>query len=194
MFSKFFAVVRQRPFICGLSSSIGIHVCRYQVGDMISQTREDAKFDWWRNLSFACFGFYCGAIYFGVYGPIYSIPLDVLQRKFGKASAAISMAMFDSAITSSILYFPMFYMLQERIRSPHPSMSTAWKTCNENRAKDVSALMTVFLPLNCVNYMFIPTNYRGLFAGCSGVIWVIVLSCTRGMSENYSWRINETKT
>lgn len=161
----------------GVSCSVGIHVVRYQGGDYIAQTQEDHQFDLWRSIAFGCFGAYCGSVFFVMYGPIYSA---ILQR----GVHPLGVVFIDYAVTSQILYFPAYYMLQEYIRSPTPSWERAWADCNDNRLDDFKALCTIYLPFSWFNYAKVPPAWRGTFSGCAGLIWAVYLSYSRGVRDD----------
>lgn len=176
--SRLGALARKYSVACGLGSSVGIHVFRYQGGDAVAQTQEKSDFNRWRSLAFACWGGYCGSVYYVVYGPIYT---KIMART---GVGALPMVLFDYAVTAQLLYFPAYYMVQEYVRSPSPSWQAALAKCNENRLDDFKALCSIFAPISWFNYAVVPTHWRGLFSGCGGTIWAVYLSHSRGVRQD----------
>jgi hypothetical protein len=170
--------------MAGLCSSVGIHVARYSGGDYIAQKREQlesqqdtsrqsSKFDTKRSLAFGAFGFYCGSVYTVIYGTIFS---QILKR----GVPALALVLVDYSVVSQIVYFPAYYMVQEVVQSPNPSLQSALRKCDENRWDDFTALLSIFMPFSWFNYAYVPTPWRGTFSGCAGVIWAMYLSSSRG--------------
>jgi len=140
---------------------------------MIAQTQQGQDFDWKRSMTFACFGAYAGAMYKVIYGPVYT---SILKR----GVPALGVALFDSAVTTHIVYFPVYYMVQESVQSATPSLQEAWLKCQNNRWNDFVSLLSVFTPITLANLYLVPTPWRGTFSGTVGIIWAIYLSFTRG--------------
>ncbi|CAK0871576.1 unnamed protein product [Prorocentrum cordatum] len=147
-------------------SSVGIHVARYQGGDYIAQVKGHTPFDRWRSAAFAGFGAYCGGVYHFVYGPIYTWLF--LSRGVG----AVPVILFDMLVTVQVLYFPVYYALQEVVRSATPAWGRVWADLHANRGR-----VRLRPP---INYTYVPSAWRGTFSGVAGIGWAVLLSCSRG--------------
>mmetsp|Transcript_40166 Transcript_40166/g.73026 ORF Transcript_40166/g.73026 Transcript_40166/m.73026 type:complete len:180 (+) Transcript_40166:2-541(+) len=174
--NRLFSLPKKHPVVSGLLSSVGVHVARYSAGDYLAQTREVQGFDKYRSMNFACFGGYCGALYWGVYGPIYT-------KIFQRGIPPFAVAFFDLTVTINIVYYPLFYIMQEYIQSSKPSVSAALRRCSENRWDDTKSVLMIFMPIHLCNFYFIPNLWRGLFSGVAGTVWAVFLSYSRGAKE-----------
>lgn len=170
-----FAARHRNAALWGMGCSVGIHVVRYQGGDYIAQCAEKRpSVDVWRSAAFAAFGAYCGSVFCWIYGPVYT------GLFLSRGVPSLAVVLFDYGVTSQVVYFPAYYMLQEYIRSETPSWERAWEHCNNNRWDDFKALCTIYLPFSWLNYAKVAPAWRGTFSGCVGVIWAVYLSYSRG--------------
>eukprot|EP00928_Gymnodinium_smaydae_P074176 TRINITY_DN57240_c0_g1_i1.p1 TRINITY_DN57240_c0_g1~~TRINITY_DN57240_c0_g1_i1.p1 ORF type:complete len:163 (-),score=16.77 TRINITY_DN57240_c0_g1_i1:476-964(-) len=160
---RFGSLFGKHRFVCGILSSVGVHLVRYQGGDYIAQTQETDKLDIWRNFAFGTFGAYAGATFGIIYGSVYA---SVQKR----GVPALALVLFDYSVTCQLFYFPQYYIVQEYVRSSTPSWERALQECGRNRVEDFKALVTVFLPFSWFNYSYVPPPWRGLFSGCAGLI------------------------
>ena len=177
------AMAKSHP-VFAAGGTLGV---RYGIGDAIVQNSElkasEGSFSWRRLGLFSAFGAFYGA------GPAYFLFNKVYPRIFASPGGVIQrpmlLAAFDCATHSPFIYFPAFYCFVAVINKDESTAHTAalaegiekWK---ENFFEDAPACAAVWLPLNAINFKFVPPHLRLPFVSGAGLIWVGVLSFMRG--------------
>ncbi len=170
-------------------SSAGLAI-RYAIGDTIGQrvehrtsanSTEPFVHDVKRSLAFSLFGaLYGGTAGFAMYNKFY-------PYVFGNHRPVLTAA-FDVLINCPLIYFPTFYLAKEGIYSKlnedHRPLDqvarNALQKYKTNLKEDAISCCKVWFPLNLINFTFLPLHWRQPFISSAGLLWVFVLSLSRG--------------
>ena len=187
--AAFLRFARRHPcFTAG--ASLGT---RYFVGDVGTQLVIEKKesLDLRRTLCFTSFGFLMGA------GPIYAwmghfMPRVVAPRLHSTAAKCAAFAFGDICVFMPLIYFPCFYTLREFIyhgddatgSSPGELVDSAMRKLRSNFVDDMKSATMVMLPQDVLMQTLIPPHMRVPFISVTGLLWVYLLSSSRGTDDD----------
>ena len=80
-------------------------------------------------------------------------------------------------------YFPIFYTVREAVYHPAPLEELAQQVrskYHDNMWDDLTAASSVMVPQDALLVFLIPTHLAVPFVSVTGMVWVVVLSSTRG--------------
>jgi hypothetical protein len=97
-----------------------------------------------------------------------------------------------------LIYFPLFYISKEAIYSGLNADQRALSQVTQdalvkyktNLVEDTISCCKVWFPLNVINFTFLPLHWRQPFLSGAGLIWVFILSLSRG-NENKGKALRE---
>jgi len=159
---------------------------RYTVADalvQISEIRNDNRNNWNypRSVAFTMFGLYCGVCFGKIYTKYYAMLLDsLLRRNIKKIPAVIGITVFDCTVCSVVLYYPMYYTIQEFCHTGQFDPLKAVRTTRDNMVADIRAMSSFFGPLTMFNLLFVPVHLRAICVAMVSNIWAIIISKMRG--------------
>jgi|EP00945_MAST-04E_sp_MAST-4E-sp1_P005587 hypothetical protein len=176
-----------------LAFSIAFGGLKNATADYMIQTRfEDAKenggVSMKRLVTFTTFGlFYVGGVQYIVFNRM--LPRFLPGLLEGKnIKAAISAVAFDQAIHMPFMYLPSFYLFRECGLGSGTSLSSigknAYNEWTNGFGSDMLASMCVFIPVQGLNFFFIPPHFRVPLLTSVGFGWVMGLSYFRGKYGN----------
>ena len=187
--SAFLRFARRHPcFTAG--ASLGT---RYFIGDSATQLYIEKKdrLDLRRTLCFTTFGFIMGA------GPIYAwmghlMPRVVAPRLKSTAAKCAAFAFGDICLFMPFCYFPVFYALREFIyhgddeanASAGDLVGSAMRKLKSNFVDDMKSATMVMLPQDVLMQTLVPPHMRVPFISLTGLVWVYLLSSSRGTDEH----------
>ena len=189
--AAFLRFARRHPcFTAG--ASLGT---RYFIGDSATQLYIEKKerLDLRRTLCFTTFGFIMGA------GPIYAwmghlMPKIVAPRLNSTAAKCAAFAFGDICLFMPLCYFPVFYSLREFIyhgdgegaNAPGAGelVSSAMRKLKAGFVDDMKAATMVMLPQDVLMQTLIPPHMRVPFISLTGLVWVYLLSSSRGTDDD----------
>ena len=174
---------RHPLFTAGVSLST-----RYFVGDSFTQLTVEKKdtLDLRRLACFTSFGFLMGA------GPIYAwmgvlMPRVIQPRVTSTVARCAAFAFGDILLFMPFVYFPSFYILREFIYHGDEDGVTAEDLVHHAAAKmkrgfleDMQSASMVLLPQDILMQTMIAPHLRVPFISATGLIWVYLLSSSRG--------------
>ena len=161
-----------------LSSSTGSTMSITGTEDSTSTPASLFAPDWRRTSVFTTFAFLYGV------GPGYLFYNRVYPAVFGKRHLAA--VLVDSIFTCTLTYYPLFYCVQDGLtngfttRSPADLVRSAMVPWKANMFDDVAAMFAFWVPVNYLNFRFVPLAFRLPVMSATGAIWAIILSAMRG--------------
>ena len=178
---------RHPLFTAGVSLST-----RYFIGDSFTQLTVEKKdmLDLRRLACFTSFGFLMGA------GPIYAwmgvlMPRLIQPRLSSTVARCGAFAFGDILLFMPFVYFPSFYTLREFIYHGDAEGVTAEHLVHRAAAKmrsgfleDMRSATMVLLPQDILMQTMVPPHLRVPFISATGLVWVYLLSSSRGADED----------
>ena len=178
--------------------AMGVACLKMSGADLCVQVAVEKRerLDWRRTLAFAMFG----VVQIGVVQ--HSIFTRVMPRMFPAAHAfcgqpvhmklrdseglahCLRMTLVHELTVTPFMIFPAFYMSKEFIQGSGDA-SRALSKARDNALKDNFQSLKIFLPTNLVNFTLVPTRLRAPVATVAGSLWAMLLSMTRGASEDH---------
>mmetsp|Transcript_10012 Transcript_10012/g.14866 ORF Transcript_10012/g.14866 Transcript_10012/m.14866 type:complete len:214 (-) Transcript_10012:98-739(-) len=187
--------VRRKPLLAA-GLSLG---ARYVIGDSFTQLAvEDKKeVDVRRVVCFGTFGALMGA------GPIYwwmgyAMPKLVSPHLNSTASKCAAYCFGDVCVFMPLIYFPCFYSLREFIyhgdkpsvedgapMSTHPDLllTSAMDKMKGGFVSDMQSAAMFMAPQDCLMQTLVPPHMRVPFLSVTGLVWVYLLSSSRGSEK-----------
>lgn len=87
----------------------------------------------------------------------------------------------ENGINNPILYFPVFYTLQEFVENGFEGkVSNALEKYWQNAAEDIKAIWSVWIPVQFINFGFSPMWFRTPFVAIANLFWTSYISLSRG--------------
>jgi len=137
------------------------------------------KGDWTRHAVFCTFGFaYLGAFQYWLYNVQFTKWCGPLAAKVGHRATAPVKVFIDQAIHHPFLYFPTFFGIKAVV-SGKP-LSTAVTKYQTEIWDSVKALWSVWVPLQLINFAFVPRHLRVPYVAAVSFGWTIILSVMQG--------------
>ena len=157
--------------------------------DFIIQTRfeepgESGGISLKRIVTFTTFGLlYVGGAQYIIFNRI--LPKFLPGLLEGRnVKAAVSAVVFDQAIHMPFMYLPSFYLFRECGLGDGTSINSiaknAYREWVNGFGSDMLASMCVFIPVQGLNFFFIPPHFRVPLLTSVGFGWVMGLSYFRG--------------
>ena len=161
--------------------------------DYIIQTKfeQEGSLNYRRMFVFTSFGLlYVGGAQYMIFNRILPRFLPGLLQ--GKLKPAAKAVMFDQVVHMPFLYLPCFYFIREIGKNPDAVLGNikekfydeivrpayaSWKNCF---SADMLVEMSIFVPVQALNFTVIKPHFRVPFLTCFGFLWVMTLSYRRG--------------
>jgi len=151
------------------------------------------EIDWRRNFVFCAFGVsYLGAWQYLLF--VKMIPKivpgaasfaaksirDKLKDPVGLRGLVIQ-NFIENGINNPLLYFPIFYTLKEYIEGG--KLENGIRKYRAHMWEDLSAIWSVWVPAQFINFAFSPMWFRVPFVACVSAGWTAYVSFVRGAKE-----------
>ncbi|KAF5841127.1 hypothetical protein DUNSADRAFT_14302 [Dunaliella salina] len=171
------AIARKKPLTTGIATT----VIKTSAADLIAQkvVERREEIDWRRQGLFAFFGFaYLGGFQYYLYNSFFASICKPITNVVGHLGVAPVKVFIDQCIHHPLCYFPCFYSLKGLVegRSIEKSLEMyrhdLWDNC--------LALWSLWVPLQFINFAFVPRHLRIPFVAGISLAWTIVLSTMRG--------------
>ena len=185
IFSRINRVFLIHPVIAGSLFS-GV---KTELADLFAQYKIEQKpfadIDWRRNFLFFLFGtIHCGLITYFTLVKLY----PVLFPSTYKYSTTVKV-IFDTCITTPILYFPSFYTFKCLVFENKSFGYEKWKQYQlrywtQNIKADATNSAKFWGPVHFVTFTLIPHHLKLVWIGGVSVVWTVILSMLRGSNTS----------
>jgi len=158
------------------------------VADYTIQKTQDSQknksFNIKRTIAFSLFGLiHVGAGQYIILNKIIPRIIPLLNKKpTPPPNALLKAVTLDQFVHVPLIYFPLFYTFKELGESTFsnpPSRSTIMKNYKENFKNDMLISASIFMPIQLLNYKYIPTHLRVPLLSSCGFLYVMLLSYLR---------------
>ena len=78
-----------------------------------------------------------------------------------------------------MIYFPLFYTFKEFGENKNPKLTNIRKEYEKNIKDDMIISMTIFMPIQYINFKYIPKYYRVPILSSFGFLYCMFLSYFR---------------
>jgi protein Mpv17 len=137
------------------------------------------EMDWTRHAVFCTFGFaYLGGFQYYLYNVKFTQWCAPITARFGHKAVAPIKVFIDQGIHHPFLYFPVFFSMKA-IVSGQP-LSTAVEKYKTEIWDSVKALWGVWVPLQLINFAFVPRHMRIPAVAGISFGWTVILSVMQG--------------
>lgn len=136
-----------------------------------------------RNISFAFFGlFHVGAGQYIILNKIIPKIIPSLNKIPIHRLSALKAITIDQFVHVPFIYFPLFYTFKEFGNSTSekkPLLSNILKNYKSNFKDDMIISASIFMPIQYLNFKYIPTYYRVPILSSCGFLYAMLLSYLR---------------
>ena len=158
---------------------------KYIVCDVAVQLTEDTKsLDLQRVGAFATFGSaYAGGAQYFILNRFLPWCLPLLSRGRHSPQAVLLATSFDVFLHMPLLYLPVFYSVREIAYRPGPPgtvMTNAVQEYKKGFWSDASTSLTIFGPVQLLNFGLSPAHLRVPVLLTAGLLWTAILSARHG--------------
>lgn len=184
-FAKLYAKSAQYPTVLG----VVVTLMRTAPCDIFAQTYIEGRtwedIDWRRFAGFMIFG----GLYVGVFQTflyryiINGANITMLTGLTAKAPIVVANALIDTFVHSPFLYLPVFWLTLCAVDGKTDPSTWVGSTFTKWKANvvDISiASATLWLPVQIVNFYFMPQHLIVPFINLVGAFWVVYLSMKEG--------------
>ena len=176
--SRLNVFLKQKPLLVSLVSN----TVKTAAADLVTQHLIEGKkeTDWKRLSVFTTFGFaYLGGWQYYLFNHIF-VKTEKLMRiaKWSSPYQAATLTFLDMAVHTPLMYYPAFYSLKHLLDGK--TLNDAVVTYKKNISNDVVAMCRVWVPVQMVNFMFVPLHLRMPFITSVSFLWTIILSMMHG--------------
>jgi len=178
-FRGYTRLLEERPVITNFLSSAFFGLTSDLICQFIVEKKTASEFDFKR-----CFGMtsFC-AVYastislrvFAMYPKI--LPKAILKKPLFEG---ITSAVLDNLVHSPLLYLPVFYVWTGMVSGA--TFMESLHTYKDQFLPCMSALLLVWMPIQTVNFGFVPRSYRVVFVCAGNLVWN---SCLDYLHHNY---------
>lgn len=149
----------------------------------VQKTQNEGPLNIKRNIAFALFGFiHVGAGQYIILNKIIPRIIPTLNKIPTPSNAVLKGITLDQFVHVPLIYFPLFYTFKEfgesTISNP-PEISNIIKNYKENFKNDMIISGSIFMPIQFLNYKFMPTHLRVPLLSSCGFLYVMLLSYLR---------------
>jgi hypothetical protein len=166
-------------------------------GDAVAQSSNPESYDVRRATSFATFDSAYRALQHVTYPALVShlhgqflgglaMALLVGQNAQDQihSAAAMEQTLASQLIIVPFLYYPAFFILTAAINGLGPH--AAWNRAQENFIPLMKRNLLFWIPVQFIQFGFIPTDLQIPFLSCAGLAWTCILSIYAGSVKSYS--------
>lgn len=137
------------------------------------------ELDWKRHATFCTFGFlYLGGFQYWLYNVKFTQWCGPITSRFGHKASAPIKTFIDQAIHHPFMYFPTFYAIKASVAGK--PMSYAVDKYKSEIWTSVKTLWTVWVPLQLINFAFVPRHLRVPYVAGVSFGWTMILSVMQG--------------
>jgi hypothetical protein len=157
------------------------HYQQTSAADLFAQKVIEGRenIDWTRHAVFCTFGFaYLGGFQYWLYNVKFTQWCGPITQKFGHKASAPLKTFIDQAIHHPFMYFPTFYAIKAKV-SGQP-MSYAVEKYKSEIWESVKTLWSVWVPLQLINFAFVPRHMRVPYVAGVSFGWTMILSVMQG--------------
>lgn len=145
------------------------------------EKKED--FDWTRHSIFCLFGFgYLGGFQFWLYNRKFVQWCGPITELVGHKGVAPVKTLMDQCIHHPFVYFPVFYSMKAMVEGG--SLSEAFHKYRTELFDNMTALWTIWIPAQLVNFAFVPRHLRIPYVAGVSFLWTVVLSVMQGRFDS----------
>lgn len=195
MLNRILAFPKSRPFVFG----VGIATVKTGGVDYFVQKYVEKKpvISWTRVAVFSTFGFaFLGVWQYALFvklmprlcGPastnFIELPLAAKLRDGPGLRSLVVQNFVENGVNNPLLYFPIFYTIQEYLNNDNPSVHNAIDRYISNASTDIPAIWSVWVPAQFFNFSFCPLYLRVPFVAAVSLFWTAYVSLTRGAIED----------
>ena len=164
-------------------------------GDAIAQTREDDDYDPSRGASFAAFDM----IYRAAQHVLFPIIVELCRGQYlfsvmGTIGAsqlvdlstltAMERSLASQLIIVPFLYYPVFFTFTGYMQGLN--FEEGLERAKQNFAPLMKRNLLFWIPVQYVQFCYIPTDLQIPFLSCAGLAWTFILSVLAGSAKKYS--------
>ena len=178
-----------------LATGIWTSGLKTSAADLFAQKVIEGKkeIDWTRHAVFCTFGFaYLGGLQYWLYNVKFTQWCGPITAKFGHKASAPIKTFIDQAIHHPFLYFPTFYAIKAKV-SGQP-MSYAVNKYKSEIWESVKTLWSVWVPLQLINFAFVPRHMRVPYVAGVSFGWTMILSVMQGKFDKQAEAASEIST
>eukprot|EP00746_Dinoflagellata_sp_MGD_P146853 gnl/MRDRNA2_/MRDRNA2_79276_c0_seq1.p1 gnl/MRDRNA2_/MRDRNA2_79276_c0~~gnl/MRDRNA2_/MRDRNA2_79276_c0_seq1.p1 ORF type:complete len:196 (+),score=25.17 gnl/MRDRNA2_/MRDRNA2_79276_c0_seq1:90-677(+) len=159
-----------------LSTNVATGITLGFVGDIFCQKAVEKQdhINWRRNAALTFFGgFYDGGICYYIYG---SYASRILSRWWLQtpARSAVGCTLLDNFVHVPLLYTPSFFMITQMLQGR--CFGDALETLQEGLWPATQACWIMWIPLQTINFWFVPSHLRVLVVNTGNMVWNVVLN------------------
>lgn len=168
-----------------LATGIWTSGLKTSAADLFAQKVIEGKkeIDWTRHAVFCTFGFaYLGGFQYWLYNVKFTQWCGPITAKFGHRASAPIKTFIDQAIHHPFLYFPTFYAIKAKV-SGEP-LSYAVQKYKSEIWESVKTLWSVWVPLQLINFAFVPRHMRVPYVAGVSFGWTMILSVMQGKFDS----------
>ena len=149
------------------------------------------EMDWKRHATFCTFGFlYLGGFQYWLYNVKFTQWCGPITSRFGHKASAPIKTFIDQAIHHPFMYFPTFYAIKASVTGK--PMSYAVDKYKSEIWTSVKTLWTVWVPLQLINFAFVPRHLRVPYVAGVSFGWTMILSVMQGKFDKTA-EVSESK-
>jgi hypothetical protein len=149
------------------------------------------EMDWKRHATFCTFGFvYLGGFQYWLYNVKFTQWCGPITSRFGHKASAPIKTFIDQAIHHPFVYFPTFYAIKASVTGK--PMSYAVDKYKSEIWTSMKTLWTVWVPLQLINFAFVPRHLRVPYVAGVSFGWTMILSVMQGKFDKTA-EVSESK-
>jgi len=196
---RLFSIPKRHPF----AFAILVTTVKTGAADLLVQKYVEGRetIDWKRNMVFLSFGVtYMGAWQYLLFVKIMPrlVPgAEEFARKSIRDKLADSAGIrglliqnfVENGVNNPLLYFPIFYTIKELLEGG--DLSVGMKKYRAHFWEDLTAIWSVWIPAQFINFAFSPLWFRVPFVAIVSAGWTSFVSFKRGSREDLSSGIDK---
>ena len=191
VFEKYMSTLSQYPLPTKMVTGAALATA----GDAIAQGREDDDYDPSRGASFAAFDM----IYRAAQHWLFPIIVELCRGQYlnGAAGAIGAAQLFDLSILTAMeislasqliivpfLYYPVFFTFTGIMQGL--TFEEGLDRAKQNFVPLMKRNLLFWIPVQYVQFCYIPTELQIPFLSCAGLAWTFILSIIAGSAKKYS--------
>jgi protein Mpv17 len=170
--------MKKRPLLVSVIGNTAKTITADIIAQKVIEKRENI--DYRRLGVFGTFGcVYLGGWQYLLFNKVFVRFDNLLKiRRFNKAQVAIALTALDLGVHTPLLYYPSFYTLKGSLegRSVHESLCMY----KNNFVNDILSIWQIWVPMQFLNFLYVPIHLRMPFITCVSLAWTTILSIKRG--------------
>lgn len=192
LFEKYMSTLSAYPLPTKMITGSVLATC----GDAIAQSREDNEYDGARGASFAAFD----SVYRATQHYLFPIIVELCRGQYllgtvaalGAAElfndvnnlAAMERSLASQLIIVPFMYYPVFFTFTGFMQGL--SFEEGVERAKENFIPLMKRNLLFWIPVQYVQFCYVPTDLQIPFLSCAGLAWTFILSVIAGSATKYS--------